>query len=279
MRKLVTKSEAEKRLLAKTAKGKLAGYATDNPEQDKPECGANWEDNRTIRAEVIRAICLGAVKGLSVDPRGILIKGARITGKLDLSGVTIPFPLAFNACHFEEQIILSGAKIKDLTLDGSYLALGLLSYNLKVHGDVSLRDGFVAKGEVCLIRADIDGRLSCSRGRFEKGTDKYALNAGGLVVKGHVLLKDGFHAEGEVRLPGAEIGGRLICTGGIFVNPAGSSDTPKGYALNAIDLKVDGTVFLDKEFHARGEVRLPGAKIGGQLDCTDGIFENPKSLF
>lgn len=261
---------AENRLNGAAVRGKFADYLGLIAELNKPECGTNWGPDRTIRAEFIRWLILGPLDGLPVDPKGILIKGALIKGELDLSGITVAFPLAFTICHFEKRIELTGAKTKDLCLDGSYLSEGLRSYNLKTHGDVSLGNGFVAKDEVCLVRADIDGRLNCSNGKFETrpSPNKYALNAGGLVVKGHVRLNDGFSAKGEVRLPGAEIGGRLICTNGTF-------DNPKGYALNAIDLKVDGTVFLNERFHAKGEVRLHGADIGGQLDCTGGTFENP----
>src|SRR5208283_4735673 len=35
------------------------------------------------------------------------------------------------------------------------------------------------------------------------------------------------------------------------------------------------TVFLNDDFHAEGEVRMLGAQIGGDLDCTRGAFENP----
>src|SRR5205807_531883 len=49
---------------------------------------------------------------------------------------------------------------------------------------------------------------------------------------------------------------------------------PNGVALNADGLTVDGGMFCRKGFSATGEVRLPGAHIGGQLDCTDGHFSN-----
>lgn len=46
----------------------------------------------------------------------------------------------------------------------------------------------------------------------------------------------------------------------------------KGIVLN--DAKVAGTVFLNDGFKAVGEVSLLRASIGGQLDCTGGIFQN-----
>jgi len=45
-------------------------------------------------------------------------------------------------------------------------------------------------------------------------------------------------------------------------------------AADGIDVKVD--VLLRSKFKAEGEVRLPGATIGGVLDCTKGQFIKPK---
>ncbi|WP_340302697.1 hypothetical protein [Roseobacter sp. HKCCD7870] len=51
------------------------------------------------------------------------------------------------------------------------------------------------------------------------------------------------------------------------------SDLP---ALNAPGARVKSGVFLSDKFHAKGKVSLSGAEIGGQLNCEDGRFENPK---
>jgi len=44
--------------------------------------------------------------------------------------------------------------------------------------------------------------------------------------------------------------------------------------LNAQGIQVTGTVFLRNGFSAEGRVSLSGATIGGQLDCTEGRFQN-----
>src|SRR3990172_495586 len=46
--------------------------------------------------------------------------------------------------------------------------------------------------------------------------------------------------------------------------------------INADGLKTVGLVFFDEGFRAKGEVRLRGADIGGQLSCRGGTFENEK---
>ena len=139
---------------------------------------------------------------------------------------------------------------------------------IMTQGDVNLRDGFSAEGEVRLLGANVGGDLSCAGGRFHNPKGN-ALNADGITTKGGVNLRDGFSAEGEVRLPGANVGGDLSCGSGRFHNP-------KGNALSADRVTVKGGVFLSGGFSAEGGVRLLGANVGGGLSCKDGKFHNPK---
>jgi hypothetical protein len=46
------------------------------------------------------------------------------------------------------------------------------------------------------------------------------------------------------------------------------------FGIQANHLTVDGSVFLDEGFKAKGEVNLVGANIDGQLACWGGTFEN-----
>src|SRR5205807_3495578 len=52
-----------------------------------------------------------------------------------------------------------------------------------------------------------------------------------------------------------------------------------GPALNADRLIADHSLFCRQGFSARGEVRLFGAHIGGQLDCTGGHFSTYRYRF
>jgi hypothetical protein len=108
-----------------------------------------------------------------------------------------------------------------------------------------------------------------------QGTWLHSLPADGCRVKGDVFLRNGFHAEGEVRLVGAEIGGTLDCGGGTFNNPPRAGEEAGGPALNAERAVVKGGVFLRGGFSAEGAVRLLGAQIQGNLDCSGGTFKNP----
>jgi hypothetical protein len=144
--------------------------------------------------------------------------------------------------------------------------------------DIFFQDGFTAKGkkkpfiaegEVHLVGAHITGSLYCSRGCFTnrngRAIDAFALNVGQ-----SVFFKDGFRAEGEVCLDGAHIGGRFNCSGAKL-----KRSNPEQCALRASGLTVEQDMYCREKFHAEGEVRLVGARIGGQLNCDGATFSNP----
>ncbi|MGC9952713.1 MAG: hypothetical protein ABSD21_00330 [Rhizomicrobium sp.] len=98
-------------------------------------------------------------------------------------------------------------------------------------------------------------------------------------IEGSLHLRNEFQANGEVNLSDANISGHLSCLGGRFENNG-------KLALNGNALTVGADVFLSdfvdgsdsKRFHAVGEVNLVGAKIGGQLNCKGGRFENKDKI-
>ena len=260
-------TQAEQSLVEKAAAGAERDYSIGDAEQDDPAQGASWDATRTVRAEVLRRLCLGLEPKWPVDPRGVRIRGAKIAGDLDLDSATIAFPLEIVRCYVAGAFVLRDARSKRLVFSGSWLSKGLKAPGVTVEGDVYLSHGFSAKGEVRLPAADIGGNLDCSNGTF-RNPDGHALFADGMTVKGGVFLREGFNAKGQVRLLGAEIGGALDCTKGSFENQDGP-------AISADRMIVKGGVFLREAFTATGEVRLLGADIGGNLDCSNGTFRNP----
>ncbi len=173
-------------------------------------------------------------------------------------------------------VVLADARVGGMLMfsGGAFENAGgaaLIADRAEVAGGVFLNDGFHAAGEVRLAGAKIGGALDCSGGAFGNAGG-IALSADGAKVAGTVFLNNGFHAAGKVRLLGAKIGGALDCERGAFGNAG-------GIALSADGAEVAGDVFLredshNKGFHATGVVRLLGAKIGGALDCSGGVFGN-----
>jgi hypothetical protein len=119
-----------------------------------------------------------------------------------------------------------------------------------------------------LLGARIGGGLDCSSGTFEE-SDDFALTCDSAKINGSVFLRDNFTAKGQVRFLVAEIGGDLDCSNGYFEQ--GKAD---GIALDCDGVKINGVVRLGDDFTAKGEVRIIGAKIVGDLYCEKCKFEN-----
>jgi hypothetical protein len=262
-------SQAELKLLRATPKGEAAfcgPNAEDDDPANDPAKADEWGPEREIKADLIRWLCKDRDAASAVDPRGIQIHAARITGALDLSFVSVPFALRLRRCHFTDDASLISSDLPALDLAGSRVQ-SVTADGANVRGDVFLNNGFNAEGEVRLLGAQIGGSLECTGGRFEN-RGKRALSADGTHVKGDVVLRNRFSAEGEVSLVGTQIGGDIACPGGTFKNPGGD-------ALSADRADVRGSLFLNTGFRADGTVRLLGAQIGGNLDCRSGTFKNP----
>jgi hypothetical protein len=262
-------SQAELKLLRAAPKGEVAwcgpSRKDDDPAND-PAKADEWGHEREIRADLIRWLCVDRDAASAVDPKGIQVHAARITGALDLSFVSVAFPLLMWRCRLTEDADLTSTDLPALNLAGSRVR-SVTADGANVKGGIFLRDGFSAEGEVRLAGAQIGGGLDCSGGTLKNGAGE-ALSADGATVKGSVFLRYGFSAEGEVRLLGARIEGDLDCSGGTFKNPGKN-------ALSFHKAKVEGGVYLGGGFAAGGQVGLLGAQIRRDLDCTAGTFKNP----
>ena len=252
---------AEKKLFRTAATGELADYSPRSKKPIDPANAAKWGPSRVLLADRIAWLCTDKQASQLITHRGIRIKGSRVDEELDLEAARIPFPLYFEQCKFTVDINLRHAQVGALYMMNSHCG-PIFADGLQSDGNVFLRDGFRADGEVRLLGATVAGNLECDNSQFINRGGK-ALSADGLNVAGGVLLRNGFKAEGEVRLPEAAIGGNLDCIAGQFVNKDRK-------ALFADGLKVDGNVFLRDGFKAEGEVHLLGATIGGNLDCVGG---------
>ncbi len=231
-----------------------------------------------IRAELLRELVLGR-GGERLDPLGVRVHGARITGTLDLTHVPATVGIELRGCFFERAVLLVSARLPWLTLAGSQLWT-LDCDGLHVDGDVLLGDGFTATGHgdygaVRLLGAHVRGQLNVNGARLTNETGP-ALIGDGLHVDGDVFgggfIATGHGELGAVRLPGAHVIGQLNLNGAELANQAGP-------ALIGDGLHVDGGLVLAEGFTAtghyeRGAVRLPGAHIGGQLNLDGAALIN-----
>ncbi|MGH8896860.1 MAG: hypothetical protein ACRDZ4_07525 [Egibacteraceae bacterium] len=274
-------TDAERIVLEKAALGEEVDLSGGEAAIDASR-GGQWGEGREIRTSFLHALCTGRNRGFlpqhdgealdrawTVHTRGIQVRGAKITGCLDLSFAEFAHPLILRSCFFDgdDPLNFEQSRLPALALSGSHVP-GIFADGLQTRGDVRLDDGFTAQRGVRLINAEIGGDLRCSSGTFVN-VGGIALSAEGMEVAGIACLNGGFKADGEVRLLDARLGG-LDCTGGTFINVG-------GIALKANRIKVAGFVFLNGGFKADGEVRLVDARLGG-LACGGGTFVNPEGI-
>ena len=248
-----------------------------------------WGKSRTCRATVIRDILRGRLAA-GPDPHGLRLRGARITGRLDLENLTTKVNLELKDCLLEEGILARGARLAFVGLTGCRLehptepplAADRLTCSVlaltgaRITGRAGAGSVRGRGGAVRLTGAHISGSLECEGAYLHDGSGP-ALVADGLQVGLDMFFREGFTATGSgefgaVRLTGAHVGGSLLCDGAQLRNDSGP-------ALVAYGLHVGQSVFLRRGFTAigvgdRGAVRLVSGHIGGSLDCTRAEMRN-----
>jgi hypothetical protein len=300
-------SDAERRVIDAATRGEPAVFDGNGP-----------QDARTLRAEVLTALLLGLRDDWPVDPRGLRVAGAVVTGPFDLSYARNPAtggPAApsfvFTRCTFAEPVDLTAAcldhvvfencalprldapslrcarvVLKRSRIDGvvdlhsasiegpvdATFAEGVTGFDLaksRVGGEV-LFAAISGEGEVAtprslrLVDADIGGGVVANKRTFDR------IEAWRARVGAHVLLDNA--AVTSLDILGARIGGQLAMEGAKLRN-AGKT------AIYADRAEIVGGVFLrttdpDAPFVAEGEIRLLGARIGGQLGMNGANLRN-----
>lgn len=235
-----------------------------------------------VRADVLRSLLLGRFGDL--DPRGVHVRGAEITGTLNLDSVTCAVPLSLARCRFDEPVQARGAHLSLLWMSGSTLP-GLHAKGLRVDRDLILSKGFTAtanddRGAVRLFGAHVGGQLNLSGAHLDNAGGP-ALILDNARVDGGILMGDGFTAtghgdDGAVRMVDAQVGGQVDLTGATLANPSGS-------ALVANRIAVKGDLFLRGAFSARGDtqkslIRLNSATVGGVEFGPAARLDNPGGI-
>jgi hypothetical protein len=260
-------TEPEQQVVQAAGTGALVNLRTRTARRDDPATGASWDATRTVRAKLLVGLLTGEHKPAEGRVRAVKLRGARITGQLDLEGAELDCPLLLQDCHFEAPIDLEEARAPVIRLPGCHVP-GLFADRLETRGNLELSEEFTATGEVCLVGAHIGGQLVLDGARLAN-PGGWALNADGLTVDQAMFCGEGFTATGEVSLRGAQVGGQLDLKGAHLTNP-------NGPALAADRLSVDQHLVCGGRFTATGEVVLAGAHVSGTLDLTGAQLVNPQ---
>jgi hypothetical protein len=225
----------------------------------RPRVGA-----RTIRAEVISALLLGAVPADAGRIAAVRLTGARLTGTLDLGHGVVTVPVRLRRCEVTNVIDLTGAKARDLDLSGSKLA-GLTAPLAVIDGNLDL-SGCECAGAVVLSGAHVTGALDVQ--------DISLTHPGAVAFFGNRLSIDDdlvalrASVDGEFRLAGSRVGGSVLLDGAALRNEG-------GYALHAPNMSV-GARFLARDgFSAHGKVGLVGLRVDGDLNFGNALLRNP----
>jgi len=270
-------TSVEQSLIDHVGRGEWLDLAKDEAVDE--DAMRSWGKSRTCQARLIRDILLGRLAA-NPDPHGLRLRGARITGRLDLENLTTDVNLELKDCFLEEGLIAGDARLFRVVLTGCRLEhpteAPLNAIRLSCSGlflSEAVIRGHTEAGAASLLGAHI-GRLECD-GAILRNDSGPALAADGLQVDQAMLLRGltavGNSGSGAISLVGAHIG-RLECDGAILGNDSGP-------ALAADDLQVDQDMYLRNGFTAIGDgegsaIRLLGAHIGSRLECDGAILGN-----
>ena len=277
------RTECEQALSRAVETGELVDLRTGDAEADDPASGAQWARERTVGSDLLYEL----LTGREPTPRALVLRGARISGGLNLEAATLACPLILEECFFDGPVNLRETRAEVVRLPGCQLPC-LAADQLETRGDLDLTDSIAAI--ISLTGAHVGGNFRLNgvtltggswpldlagatlvppRGDLATGDGrpkKLALAADGLKVDGGMFCQEGFAAQGEVRLLGAHVGGQLGFSGAQLSNKGGA-------ALNADELSVDGGMFC-RGLAAQGEVRLLGAHVGTQLGFSGAQLSN-----
>ncbi len=167
---------------------------SNSPRPETPEQG------KYIRAELLRFLLLGGDETVAIHEKGVRLDGAWIEGGLDLVGCSVRRSLLLQNCTLHGQLALRDAKVRGIRLHNAKVD-GISGDRLQCDGDISLREGFTATGEIRLTGARIGGDLSIS-GASLSSSNNTCLNLDGARIEGTLMLHDLIALDGAVSLGG-----------------------------------------------------------------------------
>ena len=265
-------TEPERRVCQAATSGTLIDLRPDGQNSHLQARGANCDGGGAIRAELLRDLLTGAnPRSGKATAQAVKLRGARISGELDLEAAKLICPLLFQSCHFEHSVNLTEAQAPVIRFRDCHLPR-LVATQLETRGDLALTYGFEASS-VNLAGARIGGTLNLN-GATLKNPGGVAFNGFGLTVGQGMRCGSGFTANGQLLLINAHIGNALSFTGAELHNP-------DGWVLDAQGATVDYGLFLGSSigdsggFTAHGGIRLVGMHVNGFVCCWDATFNNP----
>ncbi|NSX54242.1 hypothetical protein [Parasulfitobacter algicola] len=241
--------------------------------------------DRAIRADVIRAILLNEDPSFRLHDKGLRLRGAWITGALDLQGCDLEHDITLTQCHLDSDISLVNTRLRGLHISGCLLK-GMAADNASFAGSLYLRSETRIEGEISLAGARINGDLQICAAHIEApGQDAVfapSLRVDGSVFLGNYPYSDGITslvAVGTLFFSSARVAHDFFVSNtsvslkesvigeGVF---SATEEHGRDMALSLARAQVGGILFFQDNQISRGIVNLAGASVDKLKDEPEG---------
>lgn len=244
---------AEKRLLEHCKIGKELVVGINRPK-------VKTDDNE-IRGEFLRALILNNNQEiidekwekyiLKIDPKGLNVQGAYISGTFDFSFCQTDLPFGFMNSIFEKQIKLFDSKIKIINLHGCIIP-SIDAQRVICDSDLLFRN--IEIDYINFANSQIGGSFISENSSYNNSNK--SINCNGIIINGAVFLTNNFSSEGMIDFNSSNIGS-LDCT-----------NAKKIKYLNCNGAIINGTVYI-KEIKQINIIDLSHTQISVNIECIN----------
>jgi len=267
----VSLTEAERALWAAYPTGELVDLIGEPNHVDSPDLSPV----PVVRAEVLAQLLLGACPARPGCVPAVRLRGARVTGRLDVSGGAVGCELRLERCILEQPPKFANASTRQIRFADCMLP-GFDGGGLRCDGYLSF-SGCTIAGMLKLPRAQILGGFRLNHVHISNPDDPrdWAVFTGGLVVDAGTFIRES-EIIGGLRLTGARL------SGGLFLEGTTLRSTVR-LAMDAQNIVVtdamecSGTYSRSGAFIpflCEGRIRLRGARIKGTLSFNRAVLRS-----
>ncbi len=223
------------------------------------------EEVAEVRGSALRHLLIAAPSSRPGCQARLRLRGAHVTGELDLAEVTVTGSIRLDRCRFDDVPRLDNAHLD--------AAFQLISCTMPGLSMVGARVTLECEVTACTVTGTVDLRsltagnwLSLKDTAVRPAPGEAAIDAQSVDV-GEDLLAPGLVCTGPVFLNSARIQDALAFRGTCIGGDAG--------CLQAPALTVGGGLYLDSGFSGSGQINLYGASIGGSVNMSDCQLDGP----
>jgi hypothetical protein len=260
-------SEQDRLLWAAFPRGAWTDLRTGDPAADDLAGAGSWGPSRTIRAEVITGLLLGACDPEPGHAPAVRLRGARISGRLDLMGATLSCPLVCEYCYFDSEPRFVESSAKTVRIVASRLP-GFHGTRMRLDGILNFSSS-VVDSVIRLDQAKVAGQVSLHEVTAGAATGEVAVAANWLAVDGNVDCAS-LIARGTVQMEGAQISGMLDLNGAQITGP-------QEQALTLSNAVIGGRLRCNG-MSVEGEMRLHNTSVGASFGLSGARLSPPSGV-